>query len=292
MPDQLDNRSFHRTFSARSERRHVATGTQDRAPAEPTNVSAVNGRAALAIESTAAAIDHAALCVGPIGAPPHSVSLPRATWHALVRSRRTRVFDWMIDGGFRLLNVLPRAGEYFLDFAERQGLQNKYAVAHDFWIFMRDCVDDRDGWLDAIAAAEVALLELREPRPWAAPPERDTDLAAMTAGARLIRLDPEAISLHIAIPNSSLPSALAAAELERLRSQCPRRPPAPQSVLFLPGHGDEPEGRLIQIEDGLASALADTASGGWSVATLRDRIGSDIVTNLIELGALSRCQPW
>jgi hypothetical protein len=195
----------------------------------------------------------------------------------------------MIGAGFRLLNLLPQSSEHFLRFAEQHGLQNKYVVARDFWASMRGHVEDANGWLDAIAATEAALLELREPRPRSAPPECETDRVAMPTGVRFIQLEPDTLSLQDSLPEQSLPTALAAAELTRLCLMCPRRPPAPQRILFLPGVGDAPEGRLIQINDELAAALTDAAGGEWSVAAIGARIGTDTVTNLIELGALSRC---
>jgi hypothetical protein len=242
------------------------------------------------IEAIAEAIDLAALSAGPFSPPPARFPLPQATWYAILRSRRLRVFDWVVDAGFRLLNVMPRSNEHFLAFAEHSDLHSKYAVARSLWPSIREDIADPSGWLDAVAEIEILLVELREPRPVAQSPEAASDVVTLSAGLRLVRIEPMALDLHHAIPEFSLPAHVAAAELLSLRRRCPQRPPRPQHALFVPGSGDEPEGSLIQIESMLATALAATLHQTMTVAQLRDRIGNEFVATLIQMGALSRCR--
>jgi hypothetical protein len=255
-----------------------------RAKKEPATDSSSN-----TIEAVAAAIDRAALSAGPFSAPPPLFPLPRATWQAMLRARRMRVFDWIVDAGFRLLNVLPQANRYFLACAERCDLQNKYSVARNLWPSIRKEIEDGGGWLDAIAQTEILLVELHEPRPFAMPPSAESDAVTLSRGVRLVQIKSETLPLHDSIPEFSLPIAVAAVELSRLRQRFPRRRPLPQNALFVPGCGDEPEGRLIQLEDALISALAEAAGKGLSLAQFRDRIGSENLSSLIQIGALSRC---
>lgn len=242
------------------------------------------------IEAMAEAIDLAALSAGPFSPPPAQFPLPQATWYAILRSRRLRVFDWVIDAGFRLLNLLPRSNEHFLTFAEHSDLQNKYAVARKLWPSARGNLEDSQGWLNAVAETEILLVELREPWPAANSPEAASDLLAPSTGVRLVRIDPGTLDLHHSIPEFSLPAHMAVAELSSLRRRFPQGPPVLQDTLFVPGSGDEPVGSLIQIEDVLVSAFSAMTHQAITVAQLRDRIGSDLVTNLIEIGALSRCK--
>jgi hypothetical protein len=97
---------------------------------------------ASAFELMAAEIEHTALSAGPFSEAPPQFWLPRATWHAVLRSRRMRVFDWMVDAGFRLLNLLPYANTSFLAYAERCELQPKYSIARNLWLSMREGVED------------------------------------------------------------------------------------------------------------------------------------------------------
>jgi hypothetical protein len=242
------------------------------------------------IETMAEAIDLAALSAGPFSPPPAQIRLPQSTWYAILRSRRLRVFDWVIDAGFRLLNLLPRSNEHFLAFAEHSDLQNKYAVARKLWRSMHENLEDSTGWLNALAETEVLLVELREPWPAANIPEAPSDVIAPSAGVRLIQIEPCTLDLHHSIPEFSLSAHLAATELSSLRRRFPQRPPLAQDALFVPGRGDEPEGSLIQIESVLASAFTAMLHQTMTVAQLRDRVGSDLVANLIEMGALSRCR--
>ena len=242
------------------------------------------------IEAMAEAIDLAALSAGPYSPPPAQFPLPPSTWHAILRSRRLWILDWVIDAGFRLLNLLPRSNECFLAFAEHSGLQNKYAVARRLWPSTRANLEDFTGWLNAIAETEILLVELREPRPPANIPEAMSDVIAPSAGIRLVRIEPGTLDLHHSIPEFSLPDHLAAAELLSLRLRFPQRPPLSQDALFVPGSGDEPEGSLIQIDGAVASAFSTMMHQAMTVAQLRDRIGSDVVADLIQIGALSRCR--
>ena len=133
----------------------------------------------LSIELMAAAIDRAALSPGPLSEPPPGCPLPRTTWQAILRSRRMRVFDWMIDAGFRLLNLLPQANTCFLALAERCELQNKYSVPRNLWLSLRDNIEDDRGWLNAIAETEILLVEVREPRSFPDLPVSETDTVAL-----------------------------------------------------------------------------------------------------------------
>ncbi|THD61159.1 MAG: hypothetical protein E7813_21940 [Bradyrhizobium sp.] len=240
------------------------------------------------IEAMAEAIDLAALSAGPFSPPPAQFPLPQATWHAILRSRRLRVFDWVIDAGFRLLNLLPRSNEHFLALAEHSDLQNKYAVARKLWPSTRENLEDFEGWLNAVAETEILLVELREPWPPANSPESVSDIVVPSAGVRLVQIDPSTLDLHHSIPEFSLPARLAAAELSSLRLRFPERSPVSQDALFVPGSGDEPEGFLVQIEGVLVSAVSAMMHQDMTVAQLRDRIGSDVLANLIQMGALSR----
>src|ERR1039457_1559245 len=87
-------------------------------------MSASSPKKTFTIASVAEAIDNAALCVGRLSAPPSHFPLPLTTWLVVVRSRRLRVFDWIILAGFRLLNILPLAKERFLAFADAFGLRH------------------------------------------------------------------------------------------------------------------------------------------------------------------------
>jgi hypothetical protein len=240
------------------------------------------------MELTAAAIDDAALSAGSRPLPQH-VPLPAATWRATLRARRMRVFDWMVDAGFRLLNVLPDSGGRFLAFADQFDLHDKYSVARNLWLSMRTHIEDDSGWLNAIAATEILLVELRQPRPFAEPPVSDSDAVTLPAGVRLVEIEPDTLALHESIPEFSLPAAIAAEELARLRRRFPQRPPAYRDALFVPGCGEEPEGRLVQIEAALAPALSGLVNQKVSLAQLRQRIGPDTVTALVSIGAIARC---
>jgi hypothetical protein len=240
------------------------------------------------MQLTAAAIDDAALSAGSRPLPRH-VPLPAATWRATLRARRMRVFDWMVDAGFRLLNVLPDSGGRFVAFADQFDLHDKYSVPRNFWPSMRTHIEDDSGWLNAIAATEILLVELRQPRPFAEPPATDSDAVTLPAGVRLVEIEPDTLALHESIPEFSLPAAIAANELARLRRQCPQRLPAYQHALFVPGCGEEPEGRLVQIEAVLASALSAAAHQKVTLAQLHESIGQDNVTDLLDIGAIARC---
>ena len=242
-----------------------------------------------AIELMAAAIDDAALSAGQFSDPPPLFSLPRSTWHAILRSRRMRVFDWLVDAGFRLLNLLPDATSSFLAFAERSELHHKYSVARNLWQSMRKDLANGDGWLNAIAETEILLVELRESRSFSRMPLSESDVVTLSSGVRFVKLDPRTLGLHDTLPEFSLPSPAAAARLSQLRLQFPDGSPVLQSILAVPGYGDEPEGRLIQLEDTLTAALSTGIDGGLSIARLRDAIGVENFNNLNELGALSRC---
>jgi hypothetical protein len=244
---------------------------------------------ASAFELMAVEIERVALSAGPLSELPPQFWLPRATWHAVLRSRRMRVFDWMVDAGFRLLNLLPCANSAFLAYAERCELQSKYSIARNLWLSMREDVEDGAGWLNALAHAEILLVELREPRHFAGLPFGETDAVTLSSGVRLAQVVPETLPLHDSIPQFSLPASVAATELSQLRQRFPTRPPVLQDVLFVPGSGDEPEGRLIQLEDALVAALSATTDKRLSVADLRDKIGCENLASLIKLGALSRC---
>jgi hypothetical protein len=242
-------------------------------------------------EVMAAEIDHAALSAGPFSEPPPQFWLPRTTWHAVLRARRMRVFDWMVDAGFRLFNLLPHASSSFLAYAERCALQPKYSVARNLWLSMYEDVEDGGGWLNAIAETEILLVELREPRHFIGRPLGESDAVTLSSGVRLAQMEPETLPLHDSIPQFSIPVPVAAAELSQLRLRFPRRPPVLQDVLFVPGRGDEPEGSLIQLEDVMVAALSAVTDKGLSVADLRDKIGYENLRSLIELGVLSRCDP-
>lgn len=246
------------------------------------------------IESMAAAIDGAALSAGSLPPRPAGVALPRATWHVIVRSRRLRVFDWTADAGFRLLNVLPGASESFLKFAEAHDLHNKYSVARRLWrVMLKETIgnglEDALGWLNAIAEAEIFLVELREPAFHTGSPEAETDIVELSAGVRLARVDPVAVDLHLSIPEFSLSPEMAKAELSALRSRLPQRLPQPQEALLVPASDNQPESRLIAIDSALACALRTLASQPMTAAQLRDRIGSELMTGLVQISALSKC---
>ena len=241
------------------------------------------------VEYVAAAIDAAALCPGRIGEQPADCGLPRSTWQAVVRARRMRVFEWMIDAGFWLLNLCPDANSHFLALAERYGLEHKYSAARMLWRSLHDEVADHQGWLNAIAETEILLVELREGRPIPKLPVTDRDDVALSQGVRLTQLAPESLALHDTIPQYSIPASKAVEQLAQLRQRFPARPLVLQQVLVVPGCGEEPEGQLIQVEPEVASALAATAHQARSVAQLREQIGAEDLKKLIELGALSRC---
>jgi len=243
------------------------------------------------VEYVAAAIDAAALSPGPIGEQPADCGLPRSTWQVLVRARRMRMFDWMIDAGFRLLNLLPDANHHFLAVAEHYGLAHKYSIAGMLWRSLRHKLADDQGWLNAIAETEILLIELREGRASPKLPVTDWDGAALAPGVRLTQLAPESLALHETIPQYSLPPRQAAEELARLRQRFPAGRIVLQHVLVVPGCGEEPEGRLIQIEAEVASALAATTDQERSVAQLRQQIGAENLKNMIEVGAVTKCQP-
>lgn len=242
-----------------------------------------------AVELMAAVIDHAALSAGPLPEPPPGCPLPRTTWHAILRSRRMRVFDWMIDAGFRLLNVLPQASTCFLTLAERCELQHKYSVPRNLWLSLRDDIEDDRGWLNAIAETEILLVEVREPRSFPDLPQGEADIVTLATGVRLTQLEPETLLLHDIIPQHSIPATIAAAQLAQLRERFPQRQPVLQNTLVVPGWGEEPEGKLIQVDQTVASALMAAADGGLSVADIGNRIGTEYLQNLIEIGALAPC---
>lgn len=242
-----------------------------------------------AVELMAAVIDHAALSAGPLPEPPPGCPLPRTTWHAILRSRRMRVFDWMIDAGFRLLNVLPQASTCFLTLAERCELQHKYSVPRNLWLSLRDDIEDDRGWLNAIAETEILLVEVREPRSFPDLPQGEADIVTLATGVRLTQLEPETLLLHDLVPQHSIPATVAAAQMAQLRERFPQRQPVLQNTLVVPGWGEEPEGKLIQVDQTVASALMAAADGGLSVADIGNRIGTEYLQNLIEIGALARC---
>ena len=241
------------------------------------------------VELMAAAIDRAALSAGPLSEPPAGCPLPRTTWQAILRSRRMRVFDWMIDAGFRLLNLLPQANTCFLALAERCELQHKYSVPRNLWLSLRDNIEDDRGWLNAIAETEILLVEVREARSFPNLPEGETDIVALAKGVRLTQLEPETLLLHDLIPQHSIPATAAAVQLAQLRQRFPQRQAVLQNILFVPGWGEEPEGKLIQIDCRVASALMVAVDGGLSVADVGERIGSENLQNLVEIGAIARC---
>jgi hypothetical protein len=252
-------------------------------------------RSSEAIEAMAAAIDLAALSAGPLSPCPAGLALPRATWHAILRSRRLRVFDWIADAGFRLLNLLPGSSESFLKFAEQHELHHKYSVARKLWpTILQETIDngleDAFGWVNAIAQAEILLVELREPVSGRSGPEADCDFVALSAGVRLVKVDPVALDLHLSIPEFSLPAHVAKAELSALHLRFPQRLPQPQEALMVPASQNQLESSLVQIESALACALRTVASQAMTVAQLRDRIGSELLTNLLQIGAFSRCR--
>jgi hypothetical protein len=246
------------------------------------------------IESMAAAIDRAALSAGSLPPRPANVALPPATWHVILRSRRLRVFDWIADAGFRLLHVLPGSSESFLRFAERHDLRNKYSVARRLWPAMLEetvsnGLEDALGWLNAIAQTEILLVELREPAPRVRSPEADSDLVELSAGVRLARVDPFAVDLHFSIPEFSLSPDVAKAELSALRLRLPQRLPQPRDALLVPASESQPESSLVAIDSALACALRTVARRPMTVAQLRERIGSELLTGLVQISALSRC---
>lgn len=240
-------------------------------------------------EHIAAAIDAAALSPGPIGEKPAECPLPRSTWHTIVRARRMRVFDWMVDAGFRLLNLLPGASSHFLAIAEQFGLRHKYSVPQLLWRSLRGEVADELAWLNAIAETEIVLVEVREARQVPELPIRPSDIVVLSQGVRLTQLAPESLSLHDTIPQYSLPARTAAEALAQLRQRFPTARLLLEDVLVVPGHGEEPEGQLIQLEPKVATALATTRERALSLAQLRDRVGAENLAGLVELGALSRC---
>jgi hypothetical protein len=88
------------------------------------------------LHSVAEIIEKTALSGTCASNPPHDFPLPKATWFAVIRSRRLRLLDWVIDAGFRLLNVFPSNEQHFLTFAEQFDLHDKYSVARKFWCFI------------------------------------------------------------------------------------------------------------------------------------------------------------
>lgn len=247
------------------------------------------------IESMAAAVDHFALSAGQLSLSPAPFQLPGATWRSILRSRRLRVFDWTVDAGFRLLNLLPNSSELFLSFAEQNELHNKYGVARRFWPIMRqaafqDELSEHNAWLDAIAQTEILLVELHEPHPDVITPEADNDAVALAPGVRLVEIDPAALELHFSIPEFSLPAPSAATQFSALLRNLPAQSPVKQNALFVPPTGAISVGSLVQIDPQLSSALRAMAQQPSTVALLRSQIGNEFLDGLLQLGALSKCQ--
>jgi hypothetical protein len=251
-------------------------------------------RSFAAIESMAAAIDRAALSAGILPHRPPGVALPDTTWQVILRSRRLRVFDWIADSGFRLLHVLTGSSEIFLKFAERHDLHNKYSVARRLWPALIEemsgsGLEDALDWLNAVAQAEILLVELREPASRTGGPESETDWVMLSAGVRLAQVDPVAVDLHLSMPEFSLPADAAKAALSALHSRLPPQPPQPQDVLLVAAADMQAESSLIQIDSALAGVLRRMARQAMPVARLRDQIGSELLAGLLQINALSKC---
>ncbi len=195
------------------------------------------------------ALEHSALRPGPLfQSSPFPDFLSDRSWTTLVRGRRVRVMDLLIQDGLTLLNILPDATNRFLELGERFELKNRHSFAEQiakdsaFWKGLPQ-------WWRSIGIYQVRLLGISRKR--TAPVFEGP--VNLSQGVHLFETQAFAPELSSRIPTSFLGErqvATVVAELENALQSLPQN-----SVWFLSIPALDGEGMIAELDEKTAVAL-------------------------------------
>jgi hypothetical protein len=225
-------------------------------------------------------LDDKALHQGPLlQSCPYPELFSDRSWATLLRGRRVRVMDLLIQDGLTVLNVLPDAVSRFLQFAQTMGLLNRFETAR---AFIQDAVfwEGLPFWWRSIATFQVEFIAMKKTRQLPSTPAEE-GIVDLAEGISLFETETFAPLAHEQIPVSFLGDRQVAKIQKRLEDFVNLPSWKREWHVTLPA-SQGTEGAIAELNRPVAEKLMNLQFVGVSLKQLRQELDGETMTSLLE----------